>query len=69
MAPEDIYNMDEIGSFYRTQPNKTLTQGKVHGYKIQKDPLTLAIAINMTNTYNLKHVIIYKSLYPRWFGR
>ena len=33
-APEDAYNMDEIGLFYHAQPNKTLAHGKVHGHKI-----------------------------------
>ena len=69
MAPEDVYNMDETGLFYRAQPNKTLAQGKVCGRKIQKDHLTLALVVNMTYTDKLKPVIIYKSLRPRCFGR
>ena len=52
-----------------TVANKTLVQGKVHGCKIQKDHLTLALAINMTSVDKLKLVIIYKSRRPRWFGR
>ena len=56
MAPEDIYNMDEIGSCYRVQPNKRLAQGKFCGRQIQ----TLALAINTTSTNKLKHVVIYK---------
>ena len=69
MSPEDVYNMDEIGSFYCAQPNKTLGQGKVCGRKIQKDHLTLALVVNTIGTDKLKPLIIYKSLCPRCFGR
>jgi hypothetical protein len=69
MVPEDIYNMVEIGSFYCAQQNKIVAQGKVCGRKIQKDCLTFAIVINTTSIEKLKHVIIYKSLRPRCFGR
>ena len=66
---EDIYNMDEIGSFYCAQQNMTLSQGKVCGRKIQKDCLTLALAINTTSIEKLKSMIFYKSLRPRCSGR
>ena len=69
MAPEDIYNMDEIVLFYHVQSNKTLAQWKVRGCKIQEDNLTLALAINTTYTGNLKPMIIYISLHPRCFWR
>ena len=69
MALEDVYNMDDFGLFYRSQPNKTQVQGKVHECKIKKDHLTPALAVNMTNTDKLKLVINYKSLHPRCFGR
>ena len=55
--------------FICAQPNKTLAQGKVCGRKIQKDCLTLALAINTTSIDKLKFVINYKSLCPRCFGR
>ena len=48
---------------------KTLAQGKVHGHKIQKDCLTLALVLNKTCTDKLKLVIICKSLCSRCFGR
>ena len=69
MAPEDVYNVDEIGLFYYAQPNKTLVQGRVCGRKIQADHLTLALVVNMKGIDKLKHVIIYKSLRPRCFER
>ena len=69
MAPEDVYNMDEIDLIYCAQPNKTLAQRKVCGHKIKKDRLTIALAIHTIDTDKLKHVIIYKSLCPIFFGR
>ena len=69
MAPEDVYNVVEIGLFYHVRPNKTLAQGKVHGLKIQKDRLTLALVVNTTCSDKSKHVIIYKFLHPTCFGR
>ena len=32
--PEDVYNLDETGLYFRAQPTKTLAQGKVKGRKI-----------------------------------
>jgi hypothetical protein len=58
MAPVDVYDMDEIVLFYHAQPNKTLAQGKVRGFEIQKDLLTLAITVNTTCTDKLKLMII-----------
>ena len=69
MALDDVYNMDEIGSFYCAQPNKTLGQQKVRGCIIRKDRLTIALLINTISTKKLKLVIICKSLHPRCFGR
>jgi hypothetical protein len=48
--PEDVYNMDETGLYFRAHPNKTLTQGKVKGRKLQKERVTLALAVNSTGT-------------------
>ena len=69
MALEDVYNMDETGLFYHAQPNKTLVQGKVCRWKIQKDRLNLALVVHMTCTNKLKPVFVYKSLCLRCFGR
>ena len=32
--PEDVYNMHEIGLYFRPYPNKTLAQGEVKGWKL-----------------------------------
>ena len=48
MVVEDVYNIDETGLFI--VPNQNIEQGKVRGCKIQKDHLTLALAVNMACT-------------------
>ena len=45
--------MDEIGFFYRPQPNKTLSARKNLWLQIQKDRLTLALVVNTTSSDNL----------------
>ena len=67
--PGDVYNMDETGLYFRAHPNKTLAQGKVKGRKLQKERVTLALAVNSTGTDKLKLLVIYKSKQPRCFGR
>jgi hypothetical protein len=46
-APEDVYNVEEVGIFYQAQPNKTLVQQKFAGAKFRRTKST---------TYALKHV-------------
>jgi hypothetical protein len=48
--PEDVYNMNETVLYFRGHPNKTLVQGKVKGRKLQKERVTLALAVNSTRT-------------------
>ncbi len=67
--PGDVYNMDETGLSFRAHPNKTLAQGKVKGRKLQKERVTLALAVNSTGTDKLKLLVIYKSKQARCFGR
>ena len=45
--------MDEIGFFYRPQPNKTLSARKNLWLQIQKDRLTLALVVNTTSSDKL----------------
>ena len=64
-----VYNMNEIGLNFRAHPNKTLSQRKVKGRKLQKERVTLALAINSTGTHKLKLLINYTSKLARCFGR
>ena len=64
---ENICNKTDL--IYYPQPKKTLMQGKVCERKSHNDHLTFALVVNTRGANKLKHVIIYKSLCPRCFGR
>ena len=66
---EDIYNMDETGLYFRAHHNKTLAQGKVKGWKLQEERVTLALDVNLTGTYKLKLLVLYTSKQPQCIGR
>ena len=59
-----IYNMDEIGLYFRAHPNKTLAQGKVKGWKLQKEHVTLVLVVNSIGIDKLKLFVIYTSKQP-----
>ena len=67
--PDDIYNMDETGLFFRLGPNSTLATGAVKGTKKKKDRLTVAVCCNATGTDKLIPLVIGKSKRPRCFGK
>ena len=50
--PQDIYNMDETGLFYRLLPNSTLATGPVSGKKNQKERITVAQCANATSWFH-----------------
>ena len=61
--------MNEIGLYFRAHPNKTLAQGKVKGWKLQKEHVTIALAIDSIGIDKLKLLMIYTSKRPLCFGR
>jgi hypothetical protein len=48
--PDDIFNIDETGLFYRLGPNYTLATLKVSGTKKSKERITVALTTNATRT-------------------
>lgn len=68
-SPDDIFNMDETGIFYKLLPDRTLCfkQEKCHGGKRAKDRLTAAVCANMSGTEKLPLLVIGKSKNPRCF--
>ena len=68
-SPDDIYNADETGMFYRLLPDKTLEYKKVdcHGGKKSKERLTAMVCANMSGNDKLPLLIIGKSANPRCF--
>ena len=68
-SPEDIYNVDETGLFYKLLPDRTYTfKGEnCHGGKRSKERITLLLGSNMTGTDKLKPLVIGKAAKPRCF--
>ena len=66
--PQDVWNTDETGCFYRTLPNKTLADMKkeCRGGKMAKERLTIAFFVNAAGEKE-PPVIIGKSASPRYF--
>eukprot|EP00058_Branchiostoma_floridae_P002180 XP_002587668.1 hypothetical protein BRAFLDRAFT_126732 [Branchiostoma floridae] len=69
-APQDVYNMDESGLFYRATSTKTLfVKGqKCSGGKQSKERLTIMLCANMVGDKE-KPLVIGKSQTPRCFKR
>jgi len=68
-SPDQIYNADETGLFFRLMPDKTFEfkDKKCHGGKLSKDRLTALVCSNTSGNDKLPILIIGKSLNPRCF--
>ncbi|CAH0725646.1 unnamed protein product, partial [Brenthis ino] len=68
-SPEDIFNADETGLFFKLTPDKTLKfKGeKCVGGKLSKERITVLVAANMSGTEKRKLLVIGKSKSPRCF--
>lgn len=68
-SPNDIFNADETGLFYKLLPDRTLQMKgeKCHGGKRSKERLTLMVAANMSGTEKLPLLVIGKFENPRCF--
>ena len=68
-SPDDVFNMDKTGMFYKLLPDRTLCfrDEKCHGGKRAKDRLTAAVCCNMTSTKKCPLFMIGKSQNPRCF--
>ena len=69
--PNDIYNCDETGLYFRGLPDRGFVPGskKASGGKIPKERLTILFTCNMSGNHKLKPLIIGKSMRPRGFPR
>jgi hypothetical protein len=69
-SPDDVYNCDESGLYYRAQPNRTLNHaGPARGKKKIKDRITVMLCTNVTGTDKRIPLVIHKSARPRCFGK
>jgi hypothetical protein len=68
-GPDDIFNVDETGLFWRMLPSKTLAfKGeKCSSGKKSKERITVLIGSNMSGSEKVPLLVIGKSQYPRAF--
>lgn len=68
-SPENVFNVDETGLFFKCLPQKTLAfkNEKCHGGKKSKERVTLMVGSNMAGDEKLKLLVIGKSAKPRCF--
>ena len=70
-SPEDIYNTDETGLFYKLQPDKSLAYKDEDGRggKRSKARITVLTTANMTGTHKLKPLVINNCQRPHVFSQ
>jgi|AKYZ01.1.fsa_nt_gi Tc5 transposase DNA-binding domain./DDE superfamily endonuclease./CENP-B N-terminal DNA-binding domain. len=70
LCPDQVYNADESGLFWRLLPNKTFVhkaEASAPGRKMSKDRLTFMPCSNASGTHKLELLVIGKSKNPRAF--
>ena len=64
-APDDIFNCDETGLFWKMRPNRTISNGPVAGTKQSKDRITVLFTCNATGSEKMCPLLIHKYENPR----
>ena len=64
-SPEDIFNCDETGLFWKMKPSRTISNEQVSGMKQSKDYVTVLLTCNATGTEKLAPLFIHKYENPR----
>ena len=65
-SPQDIFNADETGLFWRLLPDKTFSfKGDCHGGKKSKERISLLVCSNMDGSEKLPLLVIQKFAKPR----
>ncbi|XP_028665299.1 tigger transposable element-derived protein 1-like [Erpetoichthys calabaricus] len=68
-VPQQVFNADETGLFWKKMPNKTYIMKEekaLSGHKPMKDRLTLLLCGNASGDFKLKPLLVYHSDNPRW---
>ena len=66
----DWYNLDECAIFFRSPPNKTLSDKKsVKGIKLSKARITVSFCSNQSGTDKWTPIVIYIYKRARCFGK
>lgn len=63
--PENIFNCDETGLFWKMKPSRTISNGPVAGTKQSKDRVTVLLTCNATGSEKLRPLFIHKYENPR----
>jgi len=63
--PENIFNCDETGLFWKMKPSRTISNGPVSGTKQSKDRITVLLTCNASGTEKLCPLFIHKYENPR----
>jgi len=64
-AKKDVFNMDEIGLYWRLQVDNSLVTHQLEGRKINKERITLVICTSSDSSEKIPLTIIGKHLNPR----
>lgn len=70
LTPDQIYNADESGLYWKCLPTRTLAFKNEHGasgYKASKERLTIMTCANVKGTHKLPLLVIGKAKKPRSF--
>ena len=70
IGPEQLYNADETGLYWKMMPNKTLasaSENKAAGFKKVKDRVSILGCTNAAGTHKLPLLLIGKCQKPRCF--
>lgn len=65
--PEDVFNMDETGYFWKLVPDRSLSIKRISGQKQEKACITVALTYNVTGSKKLPPWIIGKAARPKAF--
>ncbi|XP_067132756.1 tigger transposable element-derived protein 1-like [Centruroides vittatus] len=68
--PQQVFNCDETGLFWKRMPNRTYITAEekmMPGHKPMKDRLTLALCANASGDCKIKPLLVYHSENPRAF--
>ncbi|XP_014366598.2 jerky protein homolog-like [Papilio machaon] len=71
LCPEQIYNADESGLFWKVLPDKTLASSaetSAPGSKVSKERITFMPCANSTGNHKLPLLVVGKAKKPRSFG-
>lgn len=67
--PEDIYNLDESGLYYRMPPDRSLASKQMSGSKKDKTRISLVFVVNADGSHSFPVISIGHAKCPRPFNK